>query len=185
MSDFADLLDSNGKLLEAGIEQLASMGADGLSKVVLGIDKVAGAFVSPAIWASKYITSKDEPSWVDVALWGGGFTSAGAAFAVSALKAYFEDDQRRRFYAARADEPKEQRQGIFPVIGSSPHASAMATARRGYTVWLNPNGAWLAIRDAEQRPVCDYQPARSTIVIRPTIPFKRALDGLLFISQTP
>jgi hypothetical protein len=180
MGNAVEAIDRNKNLISSVSQPLAVIGLDKIGK------KVAGKFLTPAVWALNYAVNGKKPDNVDLGLYGVGLMggSAGpAAIATGIVKAAVDDDMEHRLKIARLSEDVKYRPTIFPCYHygtAPPQINAMTIASSGGTAWQHPNGLWVYIlfnNGKELLHVPNFKPNKAIQVYQPVWPLQPKGEG--------
>lgn len=168
--------------------RLASMAlATGGASTAIGVrtaSGVAGAAVQPVVWIVDNRANGTAPDEVDVGLWVFGLFgafAAGAAFVTGIVKAFVDDDTKRKLEEVRRSEPAGRGKFVHACVNRGGQRrqfnNAQKVAMAGGTAWMHSNGLWVFITDACGRLIVDYDPSRADEILRPTLPLKDIRGG--------
>lgn len=169
-----DTITGNKNVIQTTSGTIASIGLEQTGK------KVAGALVTPAIWAVNYGGDGSKPGAVDIGIWLAGFLSAPASIVTGLLKAAVDDDINRKLALVQSKEPSRSASFIKACSNfgaASPSINAMTIANKGGTAWITSVGLWVYITDARDHLVADYQPKEFVTLYRPKKPYRAKSSG--------
>lgn len=176
MDNVAQTLRNHKNLTQSSLGTIASMALEKVGQ------KVAGVFITPAVWTLNYGVDGSKPGVVDVGLYAAGFFSAGAATVVGLFKSHMDDDMNKKLEVIRSKENPKYAPFIKNCysFGYAPAAvNAQKVASLGGTAWKDPIGLWVYITDAKGRMVKDYKPKSYTVMLQPKTPLQVGKNGEL------
>lgn len=169
-------IEDNRNIFITANQTLASVGLDKLGK------SGYGNLVAPATWLVDNRVNGNTPGLNDIGIWlTGVFISGGASTITGFWKAKVDDSIAMQFKQAVAKEPTKVAQHMEPCYNTfygPPQINAIKFASKGGTAWQHPNGLWICVKDADGRPVIDYEPKNYKTLIRPKFPLVKGTNGL-------